>query len=82
MATAPGPPRISQGSQYYTRCCSPPGENSTTITGFLRFSRILLKKTLFVLAQCTLHTLQVYREFFQANYTTHLSQRSFLSDVL
>ena len=40
----PPPPRISQGTQYCIRCYSPPGENSTTITGFLRFSRILLKK--------------------------------------
>ena len=49
---------------------------------FPPFFSYTIKKNLFVLAQCTLHTLQVYGEFFQANYTTHLSRRSFLSDVL
>ena len=82
MATAPGPPEYHRVPSITSVAVLHPGKTqqlSQVSSVFLVYSQ---KKTLFVLAQRTLRTLQVYGEFFQANYTTHLSQCSFLSDVL
>ena len=63
--------------------CAPGGSSSQKIS---QVSSVFLvhawKNSVFGSLAYFIHTLQVYGEFFQVNYTTHLSRRSFLSDVL